>query len=161
MKTLLLTHQLKKWGWVLFIPSFIAGIVFQIMDDQLLFQPKIKVFGFFGKSFLNNNQLQLFRMGEIDLIPNLIGICFLIGGMLIMFTKEKQEDEFINQLRLNALQFAVLINYALLFICFITIHGLGFLDVMVYNMFTVIIIYIIRFKYLLFNNSIIRNEEQH
>jgi len=160
MKSFLLPNRYKKLGWLLVVPAFIAGFIFMVLQIKLQYEPTISVFGLFGDGFqIGKDKQTLFRVDKIDLIPNLTGLCLLIGGMLVMFSKEKKEDEFINQIRLNALQFSVFINYALLFICFIFIHSLAFFQVMVYNMFTVIIFYILRFHYLLFNNSISRNEQ--
>ncbi|MEI8074491.1 MAG: hypothetical protein WCH78_07055 [Bacteroidota bacterium] len=160
MKSLLLPHSYKKIGWVLLVPAVLAGLIFVVLNFQLPFEPKINTFGLFGKGFeIGHAKQPAFRVGEIELIPNLISIMLLIGGMFVMFSKEKREDEFINQIRLHSLQFSVFINYSLLLLCILFIHGLPFLDVMVYNMFTVIIIYIIRFHYLLLNNSIIKNEQ--
>lgn len=160
MKTLLLPHTYKKIGWVILVPSLIAGLIFVVLDFHLPFEPTINTFGFFGKGFeIGHSKLPAFRVSEIGLIPNLICILLLIGGMFVMFSKEKSEDEFINQIRLHSLQFSVFINYTLLLLCILFIHGIAFLDVMVYNMFTVIFIYILRFHYLLLNNSITRNEQ--
>lgn len=160
MKTLLLPHGYKKIGWILLVPSLIVGIIFVVLDFHLPFEPTINTFGYFGKGFeIGHAKQPAFRVGAIDLIPNLVSILLLIGGIFVVFSKEKTEDEFINQIRLHSLQFSVFINYALLLICILCIHGIAFLDVMVYNMFTVIFIYILRFHYLLHNNSIIRNEQ--
>jgi hypothetical protein len=131
-----------------------------VLDLHLPFEPKINTFGLFGKGLeIGRNKLSAFRISEIELIPNLIGVLLLIGGIFVVFSKEKKEDEFINQIRLHSLQFSVFVNYALLLLCIFFIHGFLFLDVMMYNMFTVIFIYIFRFHYLLLNNSIIRNEQ--
>ena len=154
MKQHLLPHHLKKIGWLLLIPAFIAGAYYMFWGQEVSSNFKMNVFGLFGKGFnIGQEATPNWRFSEIELLPNLAGIIFLIGGLLVMFSKEKKEDEFINQLRLSSLQFAVLINYLLLLICFLLIHGFSFLDVMVYNMFTVIILYIIRFQYLLRNYS--------
>jgi fatty acid desaturase len=73
--------------------------------------------------------------------------------VLVGFSKEKEEDEFIRELRLSSLLWAVLISYALLLLAFLTIYGFAFFSVMVYNMFTVLVIFIIRFHYLLYKNA--------
>ena len=158
MKPLLLPNRLKNIGWILLLPSFVAGLVFIFFENKLP-NTKINVFGFFGDAILSNKLEQLFRVSSVDLIPNLIGICFLIGGILVMFSKEKKEDECIIQLRLNSLQWSIFINYSLLLFCFLLVHGLAFLNVMVYNMFTIIVIYILRFQYLLFNHTIVKDEQ--
>ena len=158
MKPLLLPNRLKNIGWILLLPSFVVGLVFILFENKFP-NTKINVFGFFGDAILSSKLEQQFRVSSVDLIPNLIGICFLVGGILVMFSKEKKEDEFINQLRLNTLQWSVFINYSLLLFCFLLVHGLAFLNVMVYNMFTIIVIYILRFQYLFYNHSIVKNEQ--
>jgi len=72
---------------------------------------------------------------------------------MIIFSKEKIEDEFINTIRLNALQWAVFTNYLCLLLAIIFVYGIPFFNIMVYNMFTVILIYIPRFYYLLWKIS--------
>jgi hypothetical protein len=47
----------------------------------------------------------------------------------------------------------VLLNYVLLIICFVFVYGFSFLNVMIYNMFTVLILFIIRFNYILYRSS--------
>jgi hypothetical protein len=160
MKSILIPHRYKKIGWILLLPALLAGLLYVVLDFNFPFDLKINTFGLFGKGLeIGTAKQPAFRVSEVELIPNLISILLVIGGMLVMFSKEKKEDEFINQIRLHSLQFSVFINYTLLLICIFFIHGFVFLDVMVYNMFTVIFIYIIRFHYLLHNNSIIRNEQ--
>ena len=159
MKPFLLPNQLKKIGWILLLPAFVAGLIFIVFEYKLPMDPKINLFGFFGDAILSSKLEKQFRVSSVDLIPNLIGICFLIGGILVMFSKEKKEDECIIQLRLNSLQWSIFINYSLLLFCFLLVHGLAFLNVMVYNMFTIIVIYILRFQYLLFNHTIVKDEQ--
>lgn len=154
MKQYLLPNHLKKIGWLFLIPGFIAGTYYMLWGYMESEDLKVTVFGLFGNDLtIGTVPASAWRWGSIEVLPNLSGLLFLIGGLLVMFSKEKKEDEFINQLRLSSLQFAVLINYLLLLVCFLLIHGFSFLDVMVYNMFTVIILYIIRFQYLLRNYS--------
>jgi hypothetical protein len=51
------------------------------------------------------------------------------------------------------LLWAVFVNYILLLLSFIFIYGTRFFNVMLYNMFTVLIIFIARFNYVLYKNS--------
>ena len=82
-----------------------------------------------------------------------IGVVFIIGALFVGFSKEKREDEFLAELRLSSLLWAVWVNYILLLLAFLFVYGPAFLDVMVYNMFTVLIIFIVRFNYILFVNA--------
>lgn len=152
MKSLLIPHHYKKIGWILLIPSLAAGL-FYMFVTELPFSPKIWTIGYFGNEFSTQPKSPI-RFDKIELIPNLISVLLLIGGLLVMFSKEKKEDEYINQIRLNSLQNSVLLNYILLFFCIVFIHGIPFFHVMIYNLYTIIIIYIIRFHYLIYKNSI-------
>ena len=67
--------------------------------------------------------------------------------------KEKKEDEYISKLRLSSLLWAVLINYTLLLLAFLFVYGEPFIPIIIYSMFTVLIIFIARFNYILYRNS--------
>jgi len=75
-----------------------------------------------------------------------------VALLFIAFAREKQEDEFIGRLRLESLQWAVLVNYILLLLATWLIHGFSYIDVMMYNMLTILIFFILRFHVLLFRN---------
>lgn len=112
----------------------IDATVFAIFSDEIL-----------GKS-------RYFSFIQTNITNTVVGILFIVGGLMVGFSKEKNEDEFIAKLRLSSLLWAVLVNYFLLLFAFLFIYGLGFLNVMLYNMFTVLIIFIIRFNYVLYRN---------
>ena len=115
------------------------------------------VFSFFGDdTFINNSGTsgsQNFTFITADVTNSLVGILFIIGALMVSFSKEKREDEFIANLRLSSLLWSVWVNYILLLIAFLFIWNFDFLSVMVYNMFTILIIFIIRFNYLLYRSS--------
>ena len=157
MKSLLLPQVYKKIGWFLLFPAFIAGLYLLIWGTTNTYNPRIKTYGYFGSVFASGKPV--IRFDYIELIPNLFSILFLVVGILVMFSKEKKEDEYINQIRLNALQYAVFVNYILLFLCMISIHSFEFLNVLFYNLFTIIIIYILRFHFLIYKNSTNNNEQ--
>jgi hypothetical protein len=115
----------------------------------------MKVFALFNDDFVfgNANESGNFRFIETNVTLTLIGVLFIVGGMMVGFSKEKREDEFIANLRLSSLLWSVWVSYILLFLAFIFVYGMSFFNVMVYNMFTVLIIFIIRFNYILWRNS--------
>ena len=78
----------------------------------------------------------------------------ITGLLLIAFSREKHEDEFISRIRLESLQWAVLINYLLLIVSAFLVYGFSFMDVMMYNMLTVLIIFIVRFHLVLYRNKV-------
>ena len=82
----------------------------------------------------------------------MVGVPFIIGALLVSFSKEKNEDEFIAEIRLSSLLWAVWVNYILLLVSFLLVYGSPFIEVMVYNMFTTLLIFIVRFNHLLYRN---------
>lgn len=143
----LLPNRYKTLGWYLLIPAILVGMVLIIFDYDA-FAVNTKAFAIYSDEIFSKSKS--FQCIETNITPTLIGLLFIIGALLVAFSKEKSEDEYISSLRLTSLQWAILVNYVLLFLSFLFIYGLGFINVMVYNMFTVLIIFIARFNYVLF-----------
>lgn len=99
-----------------------------------------------GKNFTNNN-----FSDEIGLTGIFVGLLF------VAFSRLKNEDEYTQYLRLTSLQWAVIINYTLLIAFTWLLYGTAFLAVPMYNMLTVLLIFIIRFYSLVFIKSIDRS----
>jgi hypothetical protein len=147
MKSSLLLPSRYKWiGTIVLVPSLILGIMVRFKDfsfDFLTLPSKAKQEG----------MQKIFNFDEvINLTDELALSGIIIGLLFIAFAREKQEDEFIGKIRLESLQWAVLINYVLLLMATWLVHGLGYIDVMMYNMLTILIFFIIRFHTVLFRN---------
>ena len=147
---LLLPNRFKKVGWFILIPATVMGIVLIVLDYGTI-KINSTVFAIYSDEILGKTHY--FSFVKTDIVSTLIGSLFIIGGLMVGFSKEKNEDEYISDLRLNSLIWAVLVNYLLLLFMFLFIYGLGFINVMVYNMFTVLIIFIAKFNFSLFCNS--------
>jgi hypothetical protein len=155
---LLLPHRYKLLGWYLLIPATLLGIIMLFFTDYISLELEAGMFAIINEELMGDTEY--FTIIKKNIIPTLTGVLFLSGALLVSFSKEKVEDEFIFRLRQSSLLWAVLVNYILLLACFIFIHGMAFLNVMVYNMFTILIIFIIRFHYILYRSSKeIANEE--
>lgn len=148
----LLPHRFKKAGWILLAISTSLWIISFYFPEQRFPLLEGKTFAFIGSSSLLENT-QYLSMIHTNLTLTLIGSLFIIGGVMVAFSKELVEDEFIMRLRLVSFQWAVLINYLILFFLFLFIYGIEFLYVMMYNMFTIIILFIIIFHYKLFKTQ--------
>jgi hypothetical protein len=150
---LLFPHPWKTIGWIILIPATIAGIILSITNYEAEWL-NATVFAIFHDSQLIGDSIpdKPFQLIETNITSTVIGSLFIIGAMLVGFSKEKVEDEFIANMRLSSLLWAVWVNYTLLLLAFIFIYGLSFFNVMIYNMFTVLILFIIRFNYLLYRN---------
>jgi hypothetical protein len=70
--------------------------------------------------------------------------------LIWVYSKEQKEDEFINSIRLNAMQTAIYVNYAILLMANFSFYLLEFLSVETYNLSTIPLIFIIVFQYRLY-----------
>ena len=118
MKTLLFPHRFKQIGWIIFAISAAIGAYILFTDNT--------------DSYLLNNIA-------------IIGTC--IGAILATCSREKVEDEMTEQIRLSSLLVALYINYAILIVCSLLIYDLDFLQVMLYNMFTILLIFMVVFRW--------------
>jgi len=148
MNTLqLLPNHFKKIGWLIFIPSLISGIV---SLTGIINFPDISLPVFYNSGFpLSSEESGLFKNTEIDLFPNLFGILIIIGGIMVGFSKETIEDEYISSLRLKSVFWSLIITYSIVLILFLTIFGTLFFTAMILIIFLPLVLYIFRFNYLL------------
>ena len=148
MNTLqLLPNRYKMIGWFIFIPSIILGIL--SLTDVFDF-PEISLPVFFDSGFFfGANDYGFFKIAEIDFLPNLFGILIIIGGILVGFSKEKIEDEYISSLRLKSVFWSLIVTYSIILVLFLTVFGILFFTVMILIMFLPLVLYVFRFNYLL------------
>lgn len=147
---MLLPNKFKRIGWFILIPTTLMVIILSVLNYNSI-EINSTVFAIYSDEFFDKGQY--FSFIKTNIVNTLLGVLFITGGLLVGFSRERNEDEYISNLRLNSLLWAVLVNYLLLLFLFLFIYGLGFLNVMVYNMFTTLIIFIAKFNYSLFRNS--------
>ncbi|NLD63803.1 MAG: hypothetical protein GX646_07880 [Bacteroidales bacterium] len=147
MKTkLLLPNKFKTPGWIMLIPTTLFGlyIIFSGFEFDFL---DAKVFTLYSNEILGESVTMGFVKTNLTL--TVTGILFIISAFFVAFSREKTEDEFIARIRLESLLWATYINYGILLFCFLFFYDFGFFYVMIFNMFTILVIFIIRFQYLL------------
>jgi hypothetical protein len=137
---LLLPHRFKAIGLYILAPSVICWLlwIFDIYDYPFLLTGK-------GEG--------LFDEANYSLIEEILITGVAVGLLMIAFAQEKTEDEYVMTLRLQSLQWSVLANALLLLITNWCLFGEIFLQVMIYNMFTVLVIFILRFHYVLYRKQ--------
>lgn len=147
MKTkLLLPNKFKTPGWIMLIPTTLFGLYIIFSDFEFDFL-NAKVFTFFSDKIFGESVTMGFVKTNLTL--TVTGILFIISAFFVAFSREKTEDEFIARIRLESLLWATYINYGILLFCFLFFYDFGFFYVMIFNMFTILVIFIIRFQYLL------------
>lgn len=136
----LLPHSFKKVGWLLLIPSVVFGVFVQHFDFYIEgFELAVGTEPIFRKAEAKNNMTN-----------ELAGALILISGFFVAFSKERIEDELVSRIRLESLQWSVYLNYALLLGGILFVYGQDFIYVMIYNMYTILIFFIIRFHFILY-----------
>jgi len=70
----------------------------------------------------------------------------LLGSVFAALSKEPVEDEFIQRLRLESLVWALYWNYGILLFAILFIYGMPFFTVMSINLFSLLLIFLIRFR---------------
>ena len=118
MKTPLFPHSFQRVGWIVFAIGVALG-AYSILK------------GFDGSYVMNNITI----------------ISIIVGGLFATCSREKIEDEMTQQLRLSSLLTALYINYAALIVCALLVYDMDFLNVMIYNMFTLLLIFMVVFRW--------------
>jgi uncharacterized membrane protein len=73
--------------------------------------------------------------------------------MFIGFSKLKSEDEFTIKLRLEALLWAVYINFAIFLLSVIFIYGMVFIQIPLFSSLAFLVLFIVRFNYVLYQSK--------
>lgn len=134
-------------GYLLAIPGFILGYLYTFN--------KYEIPGFGFKMRENNRLFQ----SAFENFTNELAIFLVVGGLiLIAFSKNKKEDELSAKLRLNSLYWSIMIYYVLYIIGLlfsITIGEIPFIGehASEINLFTPLVIFIIRYNYLMHVNK--------
>ncbi len=148
----LLSNKFKKPGWILFILGIVLGVIHAFNDfESDLFT--VNVISLFHDDIIFSENDGIVSIIEDSIVDELLSLMIIIGGLMVGFSKEKIEDEFISKIRLSSLKWAILINYGILLFATLFFYHTNFMSVMIYNMFTPLIIFIVRFNYIVYKNT--------
>jgi len=140
----LFPHRFKRIGLMILVPFVLLGlyVVNNDIEPEVfdLNVPAIFVDEIIGEQFV-------FGMTENNVLNEIIGTILILSFLMVAFSKEKQEDELIAKIRLESLVWATYVNYAVLFVAMLFVYGMSFLWVMIFNMFTILLFFIIRFNW--------------
>lgn len=140
MRELLLPYRWKFAG-VFFAFSGIVLAIFYLYFDLRFTMPVFAVYS----SFLETKSFTTFRTNFAD---DLILLLLLSGLALIVFSKEKVESEKLELIRFKALSKSLLVNTILLLLSVLFVYGSGFIGILILNLFTFPILYLIFFYFL-------------
>ena len=153
----LLPHSWRKYGWVMLAITIALSIVILLSGYEIRW-PNTTVFAIYDDELMGKDVWFSFIQTEIG--DELVSIGLIISALIVAFTKEKIEDEFISSIRLKSLVWATYINHAILLLSIMFVFGMGFLNIMIFNMFTLLLFFIIKYQWSIYQwNKGLQHEE--
>ena len=159
MKThFLFPNQFKNTGWLLFVFSVLGTIFISVFNKSTDDYLNITVFSIYQDSI--GEIPGFFKFIKNSIVDEILTVGIIVGGILVGFSKTKNEDEYISKIRYESLVWATYLNYGIVIFFTLFIYGLPYLNVLFYNMFTLLLFFIIRFHYMIYKlNKSINDDE--
>ncbi|MBZ0244056.1 MAG: hypothetical protein K8F24_12620 [Bacteroidales bacterium] len=140
MKQKLLAFEFKILGWVLIFAAIILTLFYAFSNLRI----SLPVFAIYS-SFL---ETKLFTVFTTNFIEELIMLSYLGGFFLVAFSKSRHEQSKDSKLRSIALFKAMIYNTMFLVFCILFIYGNGFMFVLLINLFSTFVFYLLFFQWL-------------
>ena len=156
----LFPNSFKKIGWILFVPSFIFSLYILTIDDSFTIDAlDFNVLAIYNDGLFKSD-IAFFKIIENNIGDELYVIGLIVGGILIGFSKLKNEDEMISKIRYESLVWATYFNYAIIILFTIFFFGIGYYSILMFNTFTLLLFFIIRFHYKIYQLNKISNDDE-
>lgn len=131
----------KRIGWCLFIPAYVIYLL--VLLD--VFPSNIQLEGPCFILLEDNvfNFASFFHIGKTDWVDEILMILIAVSQYLILFAREKDEDEYIGALRLNAIAWSLKWNTILFVLVTLFVFGffyVSFLGAYVFSFFLLAIV---------------------
>jgi len=156
----LIGHRYKLPGWILLglflIPSLYYLWQGGVQPDWL----DVKLYALMDDDGLDGGRY--FMVVQNNLLDEVLLTGLLVGCLLVAFSRQRTEDEFISRMRLEALVWATYVNYAILLLATVFIFGSFYLWVLVINTLSLLFLFILRFNWMLYRaGRKVNHEELH
>ena len=140
----------KRVGWVLFVPFAIMGLILMFGHDEWLPALPCKVIALFnGPEWMTEKAVGPSPIVQIitdNLIEEVIIFGLVIALALISFSREKDEDEFVEHLRAKSLVWSLKVNMALILVATLFLYGGNFMAFTWIYLFGVPLLFAIKFE---------------
>jgi len=145
---LLLPHRFKRIGWCL---TILTGITAAILFSGSYQGSWLDLgsYGFISRTDMGTRHVTNLIYNSTNILGQVVAALLIVSLLLVAFSKEKMEDEYIASIRSSAMIWAIWAYYLQLFLIFLLVYGPTFVSLMLYNIFTVLILFIARFHYLM------------
>lgn len=154
MKTsYLFPYRFKKISGVVFWVSFLLSSILIIFNNYATFEIKGKVFAIVADYGILGKNNGWFSWIEDSITDEILFILLIVSGLVYAFSKEKTEDEMVSKIRLDSLVWATYFNYIVILLCYMFVYGFAFLNVMMIALFSHLLFFIIRFRWMMYRQN--------
>ncbi|MFM1852905.1 MAG: hypothetical protein RL164_223 [Bacteroidota bacterium] len=146
MKTYLLPSKFLVPSGIIFYTSAIFGLICIVFPDlSLKMNLELSVPNLFWRDADGILAEKSFWIKN-NVIDELLTLVLISSGLIHLFSKEKQEDEFIMNLRFHAMKWSYLISFTMLALGCLLVYGLSYFNVMLFCLFSQLFCYHIVFR---------------
>lgn len=154
----LFPYRFKKISGIVFWLALLLFAILPFIDDLEFIEIKAKVFSLINSGVFSDTSY--FDIAENDIKDEILFTLLILSGLIYAFSKEKTEDERVQKIRLDSLVWATYFNYILILLCYLFIYGIDFLNVMMAALFSHLLFFIIRFRWMLYRQNKSLNYEE-
>lgn len=144
MHTILFPNRYKTIAGLVLYLTTLAGVIVYFSGFEFDHHVVIKIPAIIYDPVFSKKQGIWIENGILD---ELLTIILIISGIIHSFSEEKTEDEYIASIRLQALTWSIYVNYSLVLVATVTIFGMAYFHVMIIHLFSLIILFNIRFQF--------------
>ncbi len=137
MKNFLLPYRYKLFGTFLASVGIVLAVFYLFFDFSIII-PVFAICSVFMET-------KFFTSFQTNFADELILLFLIFGLSLVVFSKEKNESDKLDELRFYSLVKSIIVNTFLLLFSILFSYGGGFLAVMVCNLFSFFLFYLFFF----------------
>lgn len=144
-QSFLFPHRFKPVGWVMLALGIFGLFTLNSAFAENFVFPMFAIAdgGTLGNNFMTEEGY--FTIVRTPICDELTLTFLIAGSLLVGFSRCKVEDELIAKTRYESLVWAVYFNFGLLLLATLFIYGTYYLNVVLHNIFSLLIFFIIRF----------------
>ena len=150
MKTnFLFPNSWKTLGWLLFVLPIVIVLYYWLKDDSSLYESfEITTFAIYSDEIFTKSKY--FNTISNPILDEILLVICLFGGLIVGFSKTKNEDEMITHIRYTSLVWATYFNIILMIITTLFVFGIIYFNVMIFFMISSILFFIVRFHFMIY-----------
>ncbi len=146
----LFNYKYKKIsGWIFYL--LIPVGLFLLLTERIQDIFVVNVFSIFSYEWIGSERTG-FGWIENGLGDEIFTLLIIVSGIVNSFSNEKIEDELISRIRLESLSLSLFISFGLIIISTFLVYNLNYMYVLVLNLFLIILLFNLIFKFRLFKH---------